>query len=64
MPAPPPRKRPFNKRIRLTKQQELQLCRHYRSQPRMTYQALASYAHVQFLLIKPPSFQAISRVMW
>ncbi|KAG3241399.1 hypothetical protein PI124_g13736 [Phytophthora idaei] len=63
MPAPPPKKRPFNKRVRFTKQQELQLCRLRRAQPSMTYKALTAHAHVQFLLAKPPSLQAISRVL-
>ncbi|KAF4033266.1 Tc5 transposase DNA-binding domain [Phytophthora infestans] len=63
MTAPPTRKRSFQKRLRLTKQQELQICDLRRSFPRQTFTALASRARVALRLVKSPSLQMVSRVL-
>ncbi|KAG2993247.1 hypothetical protein PC128_g24155 [Phytophthora cactorum] len=50
MRAAPTRQRDFQKRVRLTKSQELHICKRPREFPDATYNELASWARLQLNL--------------
>jgi hypothetical protein len=56
-------RRPFQRRPRLTKHQELLLCDRRRQLPGDTYADLAAWAQEEFMLASKPSKQMIARVL-
>jgi len=57
-------RRPFQRRPRLTKHQELLICDRRRQLPGGTYADLAAWAQAEFMLASKPSKQMIARVLY
>ncbi|KAG3143269.1 hypothetical protein PI126_g14700 [Phytophthora idaei] len=63
MPAAPKNQKPFRKRIRLTKQQELEICELHTKIPDATNATLAALARTKLSLARAPPPHVIGRVL-